>query len=213
MRKVAACTGVLVVLALAACDQVYADPVTAPYSSSGFAPGVDAGGLTTTRTPPVQCPATLDENGPCPQVGAKCEIGTSPDPRCNTEFACANDERYGSYWTERTRGTCTDVCPDPSLIVDGAPCELTDTAPEAELHCTTPQGPCICTTGRDGAHQHARKWVCTKPETGCPLKRPLYGQPCFGERSCDYGACISKRGTRMFCEDDVWQTELATCAD
>ncbi len=196
--------------ALFACDEVYADPVTAPIVSP-FS-GIPDSGLTSTRTPPVACRNTPQENGPCPQAGSVCELGTSPDQRCNTLFTCVADERYGSFWTEQTAPSCTLSCPDPAQIVDGAPCDVGDAGGvEAELHCTTPIGTCICTTGRDGAHSHPRKWVCKKPADSCPPDRPLLGRPCIGQHSCDYGSCESKRGMRMICEDDVWQTEIAVC--
>ncbi|MCW5831281.1 MAG: hypothetical protein KIS78_02340 [Labilithrix sp.] len=195
---------------IAACE-VYADPVTAPFSPS-FG-GVPDGGLTTTRTPPIACSYEPRENAPCTQRNAICEYGASPDTRCNTLFVCAHDSQYGSYWTEQTPPSCTAECPSSSEIVDGAPCDLGDAgaSPEAELHCTTSVATCVCTTGRDGANAHPRQWVCTVPAAGCPTSRPLLGQPCSGVRSCDYGACASKRGMRMICEDDVWQTEIAEC--
>ncbi|MBX3207477.1 MAG: hypothetical protein KF764_20685 [Labilithrix sp.] len=196
---------------LFACDEVYADPVTAPFTSPfGGAPD---SGLTTTRTPPVACSYAPQENSPCYQRNSVCEYGSSPDSRCNTLFVCANDSQYGTYWTEQAPPSCVAECPAASDIVDGAPCDLGDagTGPEAELHCSTSVGTCVCTTGRDGANAHARKWVCTVPADGCPANRPLLGQPCSGTRSCDYGSCTSKRGMRMLCEDDVWQTEIAEC--
>ncbi len=197
---------------LFACGEVYADPVTAPL----FSPfsGIPDSGLTSRRNPPVACSTSpRGENSPCSQPGSICEYGASPDQKCNTLYVCAADTYYGSYWTEQAPPSCVLSCPDdPSQIVDGAPCDVADAGgDEAELHCTTPVGTCICTTGRDGAHAHARQWVCTKPAEDCPAKRPLLGQPCVGAHSCDYGACESKRGMRMICEDDVWQTEIAQC--
>jgi hypothetical protein len=206
-----ACAGALAA-ALSACDEVYANPVTDPGTSS-FSGAPDAGGLTSPRTPPASCTRSPAENAPCNAVGAICEVGTSPDKECNAIYVCANDLTYGSHWTEESFGSCAQTCPPSSEIVDGAPCEL-DGGAEAELHCTTPLGTCACTTGPDGAHAHARMWVCVKPaDVTCPESRPLLGQPCFGERTCDYGSCAFKRGFRMICEDDVWQTEGAPCAD
>jgi hypothetical protein len=194
-----------------ACGEVSADPVT----TSGFTPafGTDAG-LKSTRVPPVQCPSKVQENDPCPRPNGVCEMGASPDPRCNAELVCKSDPTYGLYWSERIAPECPLACPDPSAIVDGAPCDVgAGAGDEVELHCGTPRGTCICTTGRDGAHAHARRWACATPAPGCPAKRPLLGQPCYGPQTCDYGACISKRGRYMFCEDDVWQTEVGPCAD
>jgi len=193
-----------------ACDEVYADPVTTP-TFSPFS-GIPDSGLTSTRTRPVACTSAPRENSPCVQPGSICEQGQSPDQRCNTIYVCASDVAYGSYWTEQAPPRCTLECPDPAQIADGAPCDVGDAGgDEAELHCTTAAGTCVCTTGRDGAHAHARKWVCTKPADDCPATRPLLGQPCFGQHSCDYGSCESKRGMRMICEDEVWQTEIAEC--
>jgi len=194
---------------LFACE-VYADPVTSPMVSPSS--GIPDAGLTTTRPPPVACTKLPQENGPCAQVGSVCEFGTSPDQRCNTLFVCAGDVVSGSYWTEQTIPRCTLACPDPPQIADGAPCDVGDAGgDEAELHCATPAGTCVCTTGRDGAHAHPRRWVCTQPETGCPAERPMLGKGCAGSWSCDYGSCESKRGMRMICEDHVWQAEMAQC--
>ncbi len=196
--------------ALFACDQVYADPVTTPFVSP-FS-GIPDSGLTTSRTPAVACTTVPQENSPCVQTGSVCEIGTSPDEQCNTLFVCAPNPSSRSYWTEQRIPSCTLACPDSAQIQDGAPCDVSDAGgDEAELHCTTPVGTCICTTGRDGAHAHARKWVCKQPADGCPAERPLLGKPCAGDWSCDYGSCESKRGMRMICEDEVWQTETAQC--
>ena len=200
---------------LFACDELDADPITAPYTTP-FS-GIPDAGLTSTRVIPLQCPTRIRENTSCPQAQTRCELGTSADPKCNTLYVCATDTSYGNYWEVETPPSCAGVCPeDPSQIVDGAPCAIADAgAPEDELHCSTPQGLCICTTGRDGAHAHDRVWVCKKTDDGCPATRPLFGQPCVGHAECDYGACISKRGERMICADDVWQTETepGSCSD
>jgi hypothetical protein len=205
-------TAALGVLAVA-CDEVYANPVTT--SPPGpFVP--DSGGLRVTRTPPIQCPrGEVTVNQTCAQPSGRCEYGGSPDGQCNTIYVCSEDSRYGAYWSEQSAPRCALACPeDPSLIVEGAPCDVADAGgDEAELHCTAAQRTCMCTTGRDGNHAHPRKWVCITPDQDCPAKRPLLGQPCFGSRACDYGACLSKRGMRMICADDVWQTEGEPCAD
>src|SRR4051794_311072 len=75
---------------LFACTEVYADPVTAPFSfgSSPSPPGADPG-LDVTRLPPFACP--LDAKRVSCADNAHCEYGTSPDPACNEMYAC-NDE-------------------------------------------------------------------------------------------------------------------------
>ena len=192
-----------------ACE-VSADPVTVP-PVSPFS-GIPDAGLTSTRTRPVACTRIPQENGPCTQVGSICEHGSSPDQQCNAVFVCASDVGSSrNYWTEQSLPRCTLTCPDAAQIVDGAPCDVGDGGDEAELHCTTPAGTCMCTTGRDGAHAHPRRWVCKQPEAGCPAERPMLGKGCVGNWSCDYGSCESKRGMRMICEDDVWQTEITRC--
>jgi hypothetical protein len=206
----------LVALAAWACGQVYADPVKQGFGSPS-SPGIDSG-ILAPRLPAVPCPPTeVGENGPCDNEGNVCEYGSSPDPACNTSYRCVQDADYGDYWTEASPPKCPFSCPPSSAIVDGAPCNIAaygdagtpDDA--AELQCATPNGTCACTTGPDGAHVHPRTWVCRKPAADCPAVRPLLGALCVGEHSCDYGACDFKRGSRMTCQDEVWQIETAAC--
>ena len=211
MRAVLCCCLTPAALTLLfACDEVDADPIVLSSSSRGS--GIPDSGLTSSRLIPLQCSSSpVRVNSPCSQEQARCEYGVSPDPKCNTLYVCATDNTYGAFWDVETPASCGAECPAPSQIVDGAPCAIDDAGPEDELHCTTPQGACICTTGHDGAHAHARTWVCMKLDDGCPNQRPLFGQPCVGHAECDYGSCVSKRGERMICADDVWQTELGQC--
>ena len=200
---------------LVACDQVYADPISIPAPSFGGTT-LDAGPLVTPRPAPYACrDERLLENGPCLVEGAKCETGKSSDPLCNATFVCVLD-RYGRYWTEGRQSECEGQCPT-TPIVDGAPCNVgtgAGTTPtEAELQCVSNDRLCGCTTGRDGAHAHERRWVCTTAGEGCPSGRPLIGSTCLGDRVCDYGGCTLKRGTGMICEQGVWQVEATKCRD
>jgi hypothetical protein len=206
---------IMTAAACIACDRLYADPVT----TSGPTPGIDSGFITP-RTPPVPCPKfDAFENSPCERNAAICEFGHSSDPQCNSIYVCVTDSSYGLYWTEQTPPhDCPYKCPPEEQIVDGAPCDLappgdsSTTPEEAELQCTTARATCACTTGRDAAHSHPRRWVCRPPSSpGCPLPRPLLNQICVGESVCDYGACDFKRGARMVCREDVWQIEEARC--
>lgn len=161
-----------------------------------------------TWTPRVACPLRRpNENSPCSTYGQTCEYGESPDIRCNTILTCSG----GIAWTSRATETCFPrACPTagPSTELDGTPCELPDTLALAltieELVCPMTDGVCACTTGRDGNHEHARKWVCARPVAPCPVERPLDGQECFRHMDCDYGSCAWKGGTNMRCLDGVW---------
>ena len=212
----------LVALAGVACDKLYADPIAPPPPTTISRAD---GGFVTPRVPAIPCPrGEAEENAPCTQSGAICEYGGQPDPGCNATWVCVADTASSTssgarplYWTEQTAADrCAARCPPAEQIVDGAPCDLgalgeADAGDEDELHCTTERATCACTTGRDGAHAHARIWVCTKPAEGCPVARPMLGRVCLGEKDCDYGQCSSKRGTRMVCRDEVWQIEAAPC--
>jgi hypothetical protein len=200
--------------ALIACGTVYADPITVPYtfgSSSTF----DSGPITLPKTPAKACVGYIDEDSPCDNLDQSCEVGTSSDPDCNATFTCIRDAYAGQYWTETTPRSCPDQCPAPSAIVDGAPCTLpsygANVPPVAEMECRGPTSLCACTTGPDGAHVHDRKWVCVTAGDGCPLTRPLNGQSCLGDHTCDYGGCAFKRGTGMICQDGVWQIQETAC--
>lgn len=203
---------VLVLLGLAACGRVYADPIQINTSSTST---IDGGVLTAPSTPPFECDAEPDDNSPCLDPGAICEIGSSSDLACNSVYKCIVDQTYGPYWSETKPPTCSDSqC--PAAITDGAPCTISEpdggaTPDEAEQVCPANDGICACTTGSDGAHAHPRKWVCVKPVDGCPATRPLQGEPCLGDRTCDYGSCAFKRGTSMICDQGVWQVQDSTC--
>jgi hypothetical protein len=164
-------------------------------------------GLTTADVAPAFCPAAggAVENGPCLRPSVVCEYGSSPDPACNTLYACTTDPAYGMYWTEQQHGRCPKC---PAAIADGAPCDSAD-----ELACATAAGTCACTVGPDGAHAHPRRWVCVPTTAGCPSARPLLGQPCAlgADVRCDYGACAFARGTSMRCDRGVWILEEAPC--
>jgi len=214
---VTVCAVTAITAGLVACDEVYADPILIPspfFGGSGF----DAGPLITPRPAPYACrDERLLENGPCVVVGAQCETGKTSDPRCNATFTCVRDPRYGLYWTETRQPSCQGTCPT-TPIVNGAPCDVDTDATgkmpaEYELQCSSGEQLCGCTTGRDGAHVHERRWVCTTAGDGCPAARPLVGSTCLGDRVCDYGGCTLKRGTGMICDQGVWQVEATPCRD
>ena len=145
--------------------------------------------VTASRIEPVACDARAKENAPCTRAGAVCESGGSPDPTCNTWFACATDFAYGFYWTEERRGACA-TC--PADVTEGVPCAV-----DAQL-C----GRCSCAS---------RRWQCVTLPPACPERRPMLGASCSAPLACDYGGCRWTNGTRMICESDVWQIEAARC--
>jgi len=158
------------------------------------------------------------EGAQCDATGATCEYGSSPDMHCNTTLSCGPDGNSGNAWTARPSVLCPSYdCPGgASAPIEGTPCSLpTDDggAPTDadELVCPMTDGICTCSTGTDPAHAHPRVWVCVKPSTSCPATRPLAGQSCGDDRTCDYGSCAFKRGMRMECKAGVWTSASASC--
>lgn len=213
-------TGVALVTA---CGDVYADPDPAPTPSATVDAGIAA--VTDARAnsmfpedPIAACPTTRPrENTSCSQEGAACEYGTSADRECNVRLACEGQQFQGA-WTPRPNDTCfSSICPESADVgsLDGKPCEL-ESDGEAitdadEAVCNMTDGVCACTTGRDGATKHERRWVCVRPISVCPPNRPLLGTPCSGGLWCDYGSCSFKRGLLMECTAGMWLTGGASC--
>jgi hypothetical protein len=162
--------------------------------------------------------APSPEYSACTDVGAVCEYGNSPDTRCNTTLACTVSDDGDPRWTHRPKADCkAQQCPqDGASDLDGTPCALAAedggaTDDSEELLCAMDDAVCACTTGTDAAHAHERRWVCTKPASGCPTTRPRIGEACTVVMVCDYGACTSKQGRRMECRSGVWMPTSATC--
>ena len=222
---VGACGCAIGVVLVTACGDVYADPDPLEDSTADAAVAVRDTG----PSPPVfptdtlpRCPRTRPrENSACEQSGSVCEYGPSADAECNTTVACEGAQFQGA-WAPRPHDTCfSNACPDSGDVstLDGKPCELdanggadggaiTDAD---EAVCNMTDGVCACTTGRDGASKHERRWVCVKPLSACPPNRPLLGRTCNGSVWCDYGSCAFKRGLVMECIEGLWLTGGATC--
>jgi hypothetical protein len=207
---------------MTACGDVYADPdpeVPLPTTS------VADGGVIVTDAPAVfpqdslpLCPKTRPrENSSCPLPGSTCEYGSSADSECNTTLACEGSQ-FEAAWAPRPRGTCfSDVCPESGDVasLDGKPCALESDSSAItdadEAVCNMTDGVCACTTGRDGASRHERRWTCVRPISVCPPNRPVLGSACEGTLWCDYGSCAFKRGAVMECVQGLWLTGGATC--
>lgn len=199
----------------AGCGDVYADPQPDETQVSTETK-VDA----SRPEPPVVCPPVRPrENGPCTAPGSICEYGASADQDCNTFLACRGSNP-DAYWEPLPSSPCRkSLCPKDANVasLDGKPCAIDKPAEEGpvtdadEVVCNTTDGVCACTTGRDGASAHARRWVCVRPATSCPAHRPLAGQACTGGQWCDYGSCSFKRGLLMECIGSTWRMGGATC--
>jgi hypothetical protein len=217
----------LLVLFAAACGDVYADPPRAAVSGQTGVDGGDSSIFPHEVAP--SCPVNRPrENTACGTpdggtVGSTCEYGASADLECNAILACLGGEpAFGSYWDVRPSAGCHSVaCPSGVstnvAALSGKPCTLVpkpDAGPITdadEAVCNLSDGLCACTTGRGGTSVHPRTWVCVRPTAVCPPTRPLAGQGCSGELSCDYGSCAFKRGLLMECKDDRWLTGGAPC--
>ena len=203
----------------AACGDVYAEPGAGPPPESAVFQS-DASAVFP-RELPSSCPAQRPQvNAPCSVPGSTCEYGASPDMQCNRVFACVAGVG-GNAWLERPSDRClARACPkEPAdtLTLDGRPCDLGDADAGAitdadEVVCPMSNGICACTTGPDGAHAHARQWVCVRPTTAdCRARRPRAGEACSGDLWCDYGSCKFKRGVLMQCTSGIWLTGGASC--
>lgn len=204
-----------------ACGDVYADPDSDVPEPSGVVTMMDAGvsAVSPTIRPALICPAGRPrENSSCAAPGSTCEYGESADRQCNAVLACTGVMVTTMAWTPRPNEACfSNICPVTTDItaLDGKPCALdADGGPVTdndEAVCNMTDGICACTTGRDGATKHERRWVCVRPESVCPTNRPHLGASCNGSLWCDYGSCAFKRGLLMECSNDVWVAGGASC--
>ena len=180
--------------------------VDGPVSSAGLAGG---------------CESIVSSNERHGRSTAPCcalrEYGSSADPECNMTLACEGSQ-FEAAWAPRPRGTCfSDICPESGDVgsLDGKPCALESDSSAItdadEAVCNMADGVCACTTGRDGASWHERRWSCVKPISVCPPNRPVLGSACTGTLWCDYGSCAFKRGSVMECVQGIWLTGGATC--
>jgi hypothetical protein len=203
----------------AACGDVYADPDSPePTLDAGVVVDASRPGVFPDDTPP-QCPPVRPrENSACSRTGSTCEYGKSADRECNSVLACSG-MAPGGAWSARPVDPCfsISICPELADVasLDGKPCALeadggriTD---NDEAVCNMTDGVCACTTGRDDATKHERKWVCVRPISICPPNRPLLGGSCSGGLWCDYGSCSFKRGLLMECIEGVWLSGGARC--
>lgn len=210
---------------LSACDDVVAESklVRASVSTRPPLPTATVTATSNTKPPPLRddfrCPATApNPKSDCDWPNAVCEFGASAMPECNTVMDCQTDGTV-STWRARPMPACdTRGCPSPEALatLDGLPCDLSSpdggTSATDELLCQGLEGVCACTTGRDAAHAHDRRWVCARALAPCPPRRPNIGQPCTTAMLCDYGGCTSKRGLRMSCTEGKWLTApVAAC--
>jgi hypothetical protein len=209
------------VAVVAACGDLVSEPGPGPSDNPPPIPTsffVDASSVAPKDlvTPCPHSPAV--EGADCDTTGATCEYGSSPDMHCNTTLSCAPDNNFGLTWVARPSVLCPSyACPrGASAPIEGTPCSLPavdggTTTDADELVCPMSDGICTCSTGTDPAHSHPRVWVCVKPPTSCPATRPLAGQSCGDDRTCDYGSCAFKRGMRMECKTGVWSSASASC--
>ncbi len=158
------------------------------------------------------CPTTAPAAGSTCDVspGHDCEYGSSPNPNCNSVFACDRKDTPTGVWVEVPRsGTCppsTGTCPASySVAASGmGPCEVDGTT------CDYPQGTCICTSDPGGLPIiNGPVWSCT-PANGCPEPRPNLGSSCASPGlMCDYGACSG--GVAEQCTDGSWTLAEVPC--
>lgn len=216
-----AATSAFVTLAMVGCGDVFADPdgeiIEPPEASADVEIDTNNAAVFPDDTPPT-CPSSRPrENTSCEQTGSTCEFGESADSQCNAMLTCRGAPLQG-YWEAQSSETChRAVCPRGANVasLDNTPCTIDGVDGGAtdrdEAVCNMIDGVCACTTGRDGASRHERKWVCIRPISSCPTNRPRAGDTCSGRLWCDYGSCAFKRGLLMECRSNVWLAGGAPC--
>lgn len=148
-------------------------------------------------------------------TSAVCEYGSNVDADCNTSVEC----RFGTWRTRNEPPTCT-ACDADDQVTDGAPCGVAaddggtgDAGADAGWHtseqlCAYPSRTCACTKGDPALRP---RWACTETPKDCPSARPLEGQPCTMQQTCNYGACVLRYGLAMRCTNAVWTIADITC--
>ncbi len=191
-------------LALVACNDVFAYPVVDAETVDDLGPPKTV--IAPRSVPEAGCPTVrpYDEES-CVNSGSfangdqkpACEYGTNVDPSCNTHVQCT----FSHVWRTDHEPEGCYACPSESDLVEGAPCdEVTDRL------CAYPKRTCAC-AGEDAG----RKWRCTPIASDCPETRPLEGQPCVAQRTCDYGACLPGPGLAMTCDGTAWAIAVTKC--
>lgn len=219
-RAVIGALGILVACAGAAACSMSSSPGMSGGGTFGSASGVAA---PPRPGPPIQEDYCTSEYGPkngeaCTDAARTCELGSNPDPACNTIARC-----NGKRWVF-TAPNCTTSC--PTAYDERAP---GDTC--GDPLCTYLEATCGCVgavaavdsglllddeAGTDaGAEASAPKlgtWQCVRPANDCPSRRPLAGMRCPKAITCDYGACLfGATGLVLDCVDNVWTEAEASC--
>jgi hypothetical protein len=165
-------------------------------------PGV-AGGMTE-PTPDTTCPSSAPSAGGACKEGLTCSYGTDVRLDCRTRATCD-----GGHWTLfdpdcKQLPTCTsDVSAGNNCDMDEAVCVKDDSQ---YCQCSACIG-MVCGT--------EATWHCTSSSSsaGCPKLAPNQGQPCEGERKCQYGACglgqVSQ--AEASCDGRTWSYEMVPC--
>jgi hypothetical protein len=203
-RTTARILAALAASALLACSDVRAD---LEHNDDGMEPPKKAA----VATPLAVCPSTPQPGDGCFETGWTCELGADPDPGCNELLVCTA-QPTGAVWSAvppASSCAAAPACPRGDVReLEGTACALGGV--EGRL-CPAVDTVCACTTGPDAAHAHDARWVCARPEAGCPAVRPRTGQACSSSSRCDYGSCAFKRGVAMECVDGAWRESGAAC--
>ncbi|AKU96740.1 hypothetical protein AKJ09_03404 [Labilithrix luteola] len=174
---------------------------------------VSDGGRSRAASPPsdgatFECPDAVDGSPPswCSE-GSWCEYGQAVDRSCNDQLHCVK----GSWKTLPKE--CAVTCPETwDEIAEGSACS------DAEQICTFDEGTCGCvmaesdaglddadSDGGDASVERRGRWTCARAASGCPGRRPLIGNPCVKDMTCDYGTEVFGIDLTFACVNRQWR--------
>lgn len=143
--------------------------------------------------------------------GTWCEYGSAAEQTCNDRLLCGNgrwvsipkdcDVECPATWDELAEGTpCSSASPICTFDEGTCGCVVTDSAgDDAGADASDPDA------GDASVAPPSGRWTCVRAASGCPGKRPLLGNACVNEMTCDYGSDLFGTDLSFECKASRWQ--------
>lgn len=214
--------GVVLAVAIAACNSVAVSG--GGFSSSGSGNAVGSGGGATATPPPepfamaTDCPRDEPFDREACSGEYACDYGNAAELECNERALCTK----GEWQRVKASGDCQS-CPDD--YDERAPGSACTTSVDHPFVCSYYQGTCGCVpeksdasadastdAGSDGGSPLVRgTWACVTAQEGCPARRPIAGNACVKSMTCDYGSCLFGTALLFECQGTWSAAEKPQC--